>query len=99
MDKDNVFITTDVTLYALQVLDFKTDEGLIQGYKLYYVKNATGDYKENYLGGKAEHCFIKDENYRSVVDKIKMKQFPIKAKIKYEVQSVDKPPKPVLISF
>lgn len=97
MNENKVMIDTDVMLYAFQILDFETNDGVIKGYKLYYTKPATGDYKDNYLGGKAENCFVKDENYSTLVEKLKLKSFPFKAKIKFELQSVDKPPKPVAL--
>lgn len=97
MNENKTIIESDINLYAVQVLDFKTEEGYIKGYKLYYTKPATGEYKENYLGGKAENCFVKDENYQLLIDKVKLKSFPIKAKVKCEIQSLDKPPKIVAL--
>ena len=95
MNENGNIIESDINLYAVQVLDFKSKDGDVKGYKIFYTRSVVGEYKDNYLGGKAEDCFVKDDNYKLLIDKLRLKTFPVKAKVRCSIQSLDKPPKVV----
>lgn len=92
---NNLHFTKEVLLSCIQILDFKSQDGEIKGYKLHYITEPTGDYKENYIGGKHEESFIKDENYNETLKPFinKTKTLPCKIKLDLVVVSTDKPPK------
>lgn len=94
---DNIF-TKEVILYSIQILDFKTSQDdYIKGYKLFYITEPSEEKKGDYIGGKAESSFIKDENYKEILKSYTNRQFPTKVKIQFELTSLDKPPKPIKI--
>lgn len=92
---NNLHFEKEVILSCIQILDFKSSDGEIKGYKLHYITEPSGDYKENYIGGKHEEAFIKDDNYKITLKPFltKVKSLPCKIKLDLVVVSTDKPPK------
>lgn len=99
--ENNLHFKKQVELMCIQILDFKSSDGEIKGYKIHYISEPTGDYKENYIGGKHEESFIKDDNYKDTLKPFinKAKSLPCKVNLDLVVVSTDKPPKISSIIF
>lgn len=97
--KNNV-IKEEVNLIGVSVLDFKTtDNQKICGYKYYCSRPVKESEKDrNIYGNVVEEIFISRDNVDDK-DKYKMKSYPCKAVIEFEIVSLNKKPKAINVIF
>lgn len=94
-------LKTKVNVYSVQLLDFATKDGQsISGIKVFFTEKATGEFKDNFLGGQASSIFLSGKDFVNLFNTgLKTIKFPCQAEILSEFVAMNKAPRPVGINF